>query len=316
VKGYCQDPCVLGSPCGRDAICEVVAHVPSCRCPPGTQGDPRRACISAVCHYNEDCDNTQICNRLNRLCQPACTEDSCAPGASCVARDHRPICSCAPGLSGDAYLRGCTKEITTECTRDADCSAPLACVNARCTDLCLANPCDVGLLCKTVDILPLRAVACVCPDGGRVAPDSGCRSPPEAECSADSDCALSQMCRRGTCVEACKADPCGQNALCESVDHSSLCVCAPGYIGNPRKECNVESKHSFPECYTDDECNLERSCQNRFCVNPCTNACGPGALCRVINHKPQCSCPQGYTGLPHVQCVPRKYNNINKNNSV
>lgn len=239
INRYCQDPCALGSPCGRDAICQVVAHASTCRCPPGTQGDPHRACISAVCHYNEDCDESQLCNRLNRVCQPACSENACAPGAICTAKDHRPICTCPPGRSGDPYLRGCTTtQITPECTTDADCSSPLACVNSRCADLCIGNPCEEGLICKTVDILPLRAVACVCPDGGRMAPDSGCRAPPEAECSADSDCANSQTCRRGTCVEACRADPCGHNAICDSVDHVSRCICPPGYNGNPRFECN------------------------------------------------------------------------------
>lgn len=239
VNRYCQDPCTLGTPCGRDANCVAVAHIASCRCPPGTQGDPRRACVSAICHYNEDCDDTQICNRLNRVCQPACSEQSCAPDALCTARSHRAECTCPAGRTGDPYGRGCSKEHDdTECTTDADCLAPFACVNARCIDLCLGNPCDSGLICKIVDVLPLRAVACICPDGGRVAPDNGCRAPPEAQCSVDSECANSQTCRRGSCVESCKADPCGQNALCESIDHTSRCTCAQGYTGNPRIECN------------------------------------------------------------------------------
>lgn len=89
-----------------------------------------------------------------------------------------------------------------------------------------------------MDVLPLRAVACVCPDGGRVAPDKGCRAPPQGECTTDAECPNTETCRRGSCVESCRADPCGQNALCESVDHTSRCTCAPGYVGNPRIECN------------------------------------------------------------------------------
>lgn len=240
INGYCQDPCNLGSPCGRDATCEAIAHVAACRCPAGTHGDPRRACISAVCHYNEDCDDTQICDRLNRVCRPACSDSACAPGALCVARRHRPECSCPPGRSGDPYSRGCAeRDVGPECTSDSECSAPLACVNARCVDLCASSPCETGLVCRTVEVLPLRAVACVCPDGGRVAPDSGCRTPPDADCSADADCANSQTCRRGSCVEACKADPCGLNAVCESVDHASRCSCPPEYSGNPRTECSL-----------------------------------------------------------------------------
>lgn len=152
---------------------------------------------------------------------------------------HRPICSCPSGTSGDPYGRGCiTIDVSFECSTDSDCVRPLGCVNARCVDLCVGNPCETGLLCKTVDILPLRAVACVCPDGDRVAPDSGCRTLPEADCSSDLDCSYSQTCRRGKCVDACKASSCGHNALCESTDHVSRCICPPGYIGNPRIECN------------------------------------------------------------------------------
>lgn len=239
-NGYCRDACSYNGPCGRGAICEVVAHVASCRCPPGTQGDPRRACVSAVCQYNDDCNDNQICDRLNRVCQPACSDTSCAPGAICTAKLHQPICSCPPGYSGDPYLRGCmTVQLTDECVNDSDCPRPLGCVNAKCIDLCQYNPCDTGLICKTVDILPLRAVACVCPEEGRIAPDKGCRPPPEAECSADLDCSSIETCRRGKCIEACKAAPCGHNALCEAVEHVSRCSCPPGYLGNPRIECNT-----------------------------------------------------------------------------
>lgn len=203
------------------------------------QGDPRRACISAACQYNEDCDDNQICNRPNRVCQPVCSENTCAPNAICITQKHRAICTCPPGHTGDAYLHGCSiLHDTTECATDFDCASPLACVNSLCTDLCSGNPCVPGLICNTVDILPLRAVACICPDGGRVAPDSSCRAPPEAECSSDSNCANSQICHRSSCVEACRSDPCGRNALCESVDHMSRCSCPLGYIGNPRIECN------------------------------------------------------------------------------
>ncbi|XP_037295454.1 uncharacterized protein LOC119189544 isoform X2 [Manduca sexta] len=306
INGYCKDPCAVGTPCGRDAVCDAIAHVATCRCPPGTQGDPRRACISGVCHYNEDCDDTQICHRLNHVCQPVCSDSACAPGAICSPQNHRAVCSCPPGRSGDAYLRGCaTVGVTKECATDADCSSPLACVNARCSDLCLSNPCEDGLNCNIVDVLPLRAVACICPDGGRAATGNGCKTPPEAECSVHSDCASSQVCHRSSCVEACRADPCGQNALCESIDHSSRCLCPLGYIGNPRIECNPEPKQTFIwECYNDEECGSERACIDRTCINPCLKSCGIGALCRVIDHKPLCTCPRGYSGDALERCVP------------
>lgn len=168
-----------------------------------------------------------------------CAENACSPDATCLARDHRAICSCPPGRSGDPYSRGCVADApTVECTKDADCSAPLGCVNSRCVDLCLGSPCGPGLICRPVDTLPLRAVACSCPDGGRTSQESECRALPAPECTSDSECASSQACRRGSCVDLCKAEPCGINALCEGRDHISRCSCPPGYFGNPRVECN------------------------------------------------------------------------------
>lgn len=241
VNNYCVDPCTVGDPCGRGANCEAVAHAATCRCPAGSQGDPHKACIAGVCHYNEDCDDTQICDRLNRVCRPACSDGACSADAACAARDHRAICSCPPGRTGDPYGRGCDAKVPAlECTADSDCASPLGCVNSRCVDLCAGDPCGPGLICRPVDTLPLRAVACSCPDGGRVVPgaEAACRSPPAPECSSDVECASAQTCRRGSCVDVCRADPCGINALCEGRDHISRCSCPPGYLGNPRIECN------------------------------------------------------------------------------
>lgn len=41
-------------------------------------------------------------------------------------------------------------------------------------------------------------------------------------------------------------------------------------------------------------------------MNPCSlrGACGENALCRAILHKPRCSCPQCYVGMPHTSCQP------------
>lgn len=66
----------------------------------------------------------------------------------------------------------------------------------------------------------------------------------------------------------------------------------------------------------DNECGLEQACVERTCINPCTDACGIGALCRVINHKPQCSCPRGYNGDANTRCIPRKLLPAATNNST
>ena len=58
------------------------------------------------------------------------------------------------------------------------------------------------------------------------------------------------------------------------------------------------------ECTSDLECPNDKACINLQCLDPCTlrGACGINALCRVVMHKPRCSCPQCYIGLPRAVC--------------
>jgi len=101
----CVTPCLTSDiVCGRGAECRAISHRAQCICPPGTQGDPRVACTSAICHYNEDCADHEACDRLNRICRPVCEDDTCAETATCVARDHQPKCTCPPGTTGNPYV--------------------------------------------------------------------------------------------------------------------------------------------------------------------------------------------------------------------
>lgn len=58
------------------------------------------------------------------------------------------------------------------------------------------------------------------------------------------------------------------------------------------------------ECNGDFDCPNEKACIGFQCINPCSlrGACGANALCRAIVHKPRCSCPQCYVGMPHTAC--------------
>lgn len=60
------------------------------------------------------------------------------------------------------------------------------------------------------------------------------------------------------------------------------------------------------ECISDNDCPNEKACINLHCIDPCSlrGACGENALCRTIVHKPRCSCPQCYIGMPHTSCRP------------
>ena len=58
------------------------------------------------------------------------------------------------------------------------------------------------------------------------------------ECYVDDDCATSDICNKGSCVDACRLSHCGSNAICEAGYHSAKCVCLPGFTGDPRTACN------------------------------------------------------------------------------
>lgn len=57
-------------------------------------------------------------------------------------------------------------------------------------------------------------------------------------------------------------------------------------------------------CVTNDDCSPMDNCQNRVCVNPCTNGnpCDRTAECRIENHRAICTCPPGYVGDPFIRC--------------
>lgn len=54
------------------------------------------------------------------------------------------------------------------------------------------------------------------------------------------------------------------------------------------------------------QCPNEKACISGRCIDPCSlrGACGENALCRVVLHKPRCSCPQCYVGKPFTECRP------------
>lgn len=104
-----------------------------------------------------------------------------------------------------------------------------------------------------------------------------------------------------TPVDVCRPSPCGPNSRCVEVNTQAVCSCLPNYIGSP-PGCH-------PECVTSSECPRDNACVNQKCEDPCINACGTNAECRVINHSPICQCKLRYTGDPFTRCnpIPRKF---------
>jgi hypothetical protein len=62
-------------------------------------------------------------------------------------------------------------------------------------------------------------------------------------------------------------------------------------------------------CSNNNDCPDHAACENRQCINPCAirDPCAASANCKVFNHQPICTCPDGYVGTPNVDCRLRKY---------
>lgn len=201
------------------------------------------------------------------------------------------------------------------CRTDSECPSQFACINAKCVNPCTTeNVCTIDQECIIEDTLPLRTILCQCPPETMVDAAGRCVriTQIKPQCVIDSECNDKEKCISGTCIEACRIDRCGVNAICTSRNHQAICSCAPGYTGNAHYECTNVPKGVIevipPECYTDRECVLDKVCRNERCVNPCTydSPCAPTAFCSVRNHQAICKCPNGYDGNPAIDCIARK----------
>lgn len=90
-----DNPCVP-TPCGPNSQCRVVGSQPACSCLQNFIGRPpncRPECIS-----DSECPNHLAC--LNEKCSSPCP-GLCGINAQCTVVNHKPICSCFPGYTGD-----------------------------------------------------------------------------------------------------------------------------------------------------------------------------------------------------------------------
>lgn len=96
-------------------------------------------------------------------------------------------------------------------------------------------------------------------------------------------------------MDECSNVRCGPNAECIN----GQCQCLPEYHGDPYFNCR-------PECVLSTDCDQNKACIRRKCVDPCVGVCGQNAICLVVNHIPMCSCVQGFSGNAFVGCNPVK----------
>lgn len=200
-------------------------------------------------------------------------------------------------------------------------------------DPCVPTPCGPYSQCRDIGNSP----SCSCLAGFIGAPPN-CRP----ECVVNSECPSNKACMREKCRDPCPG-ACGYQAECSVVNHTPMCTCIQGYVGDPFTSCRprpVEEPRPVitdpcnpspcgpnaqcrdgqctclaefqgdpyvgcrPECVLSQDCSREKACIRQKCVDPCPGTCGQNARCDVINHVPMCSCPPGFTGSPFIECRP------------
>ncbi|GBN12717.1 Fibrillin-2 [Araneus ventricosus] len=301
VNRQCSNPCNYPDVCGIGARCLVDNHHTICTCPSSLTGDPNIQCFPVPpdhCYTDDGCGAGHICenNRcidacrtyhscpydkdcINKRCQDPCSFfGACGTNAICHTNDHKAICTCEQGYTGDPKRScvlekqpavGCLDDVECGagyiceagecyegCRSDYQCSPDSACIRRRCEKVChQPGVCGINAQCMADNHRPI----CSCNPGYLGDARVECRVVEEPECLSDSQCPLRHICVYKRCI-----------------------------IG----------------CHTDESCGADEACINKICQNPCSifGACGRNANCRPINHKPECTCPPNFFGNPNVVC--------------
>lgn len=295
INRQCRNPC----DCGPHATCVVKDHRATCSCLPGYEGNPNIMCRTVGCRSNSECDSGRAC--INGNCINPCVIDNpCGLNAECYVSGNRAECRCFSGYRGNPF-EVCR---VIGCRSNSDCPSDKACENAVCVNPCVYDHvCAPQAECTPQNHMPV----CKCQEGFIGNPYVDCRREPQVECTVDSECPSRLACINHECVNPCTTlEPCVQPSKCEVVPslpvRTMICICPEGYVSSGNGTCKpLEAIVRVGGCVSDSECPSDRACINDICRNPC--ACAPNAICRVKDHKPICSCEQGYDGQPEIQCT-------------
>lgn len=203
-----KDPC-QPSPCGPNAECRVVGDQPSCSCLPQFVGAPptcRPECVS-----NSECATHLAC--INQKCKDPCP-GICGVNAECRVVSHTPNCICVSGYLGNPFVQ---------------CLPPLP-PKDEVISPCQPSPCGSNARCSQRN----NAGSCTCLPDFIGNPYEGCRP----ECTINTDCPPNKACIGNKCKDPCPGT-CGQNSICQVVNHSPACTCLPGYTGDPFRFCSI-----------------------------------------------------------------------------
>ena len=135
------------------------------------------------CINDYECPPNRACK--NKKCVNPCSEsNSCGTLANCIPQNHRAVCVCPPGYTGDAYRNCIQSELaqlltfvivsfnltlwnliivvkTGECHYDSDCADHEICIEEQCKNPCQYpfDPCGQNAECTA----SAHRAICHCP---------------------------------------------------------------------------------------------------------------------------------------------------------
>jgi len=320
-----SNPC-SSDPCGPNTRCEVSnSGVAQCHCLDNYVPDDNtiEGC-KPQCVSDFECGDDYSCK--GQKCVRVCSPGACGLHATCDARNHRRICSCPDGFSGNAES-ACEKDFPAQradppavafdacslgqCAENAECRndahnnrAVCSCrrgyegdatKNCRKLECITHSDCDRSEVCdeSNVCVNPCVPASKYCGTGAVCSPKNHA---PVCSCPTDYTGNPLVNCRRLTAADYCTPTPCGDNTNCEFNGMQAVCSCIENYIGDPLTGCRAE-------CITDHDCGRDSQCRQNRCINPCAyGECGDDAYCKVNNHVVTCTCPTFFQGNPRVRC--------------
>ncbi|GFY63482.1 papilin [Trichonephila inaurata madagascariensis] len=303
-KNQCQNACKPGK-CGMGAECRVFNHEALCRCPPGYTGDPR-------VHCKKEDEPEFKCGEDGLYPNP----DNCSSFIQC-SNGIEHVMPCPEDLHFDVKTKRCQQPCEAYCNNTLSCS----CKWSTCglDDVCFL-PKEVGICRALIPRVYFNKRTGKCESfrfGGCGGNENNFRTVRECE----NRCHVHSTSERDSSFSFCglpaSVGPCKEFEVryhynmftdkCETFNYS-------GCEGNrnnfkTKEACEKECGHqSSGGCHSNNDCSSTEKCFQNQCQYACQlGTCAIGAKCIVINHKPQCRCPPGYTGDPYVRCRKENY---------
>lgn len=67
---------------------------------------------SSECENDDQCADNKFCNPITKTCMNPCPTHRCVQFASCIAINHKAVCQCQPGYTGNPEVN-CSKSLNS-----------------------------------------------------------------------------------------------------------------------------------------------------------------------------------------------------------